>query len=294
MRRFEMFEAQSVAEACAALTEFGEGARVYAGGTELLLVLKEGFLEADVLVNIKTIPGLNDIRMGEGMVHIGSLATHRQLELSDVVREQLPTFAEAERHVANVRVRNVGTLGGNLCFGEPHSDPGAVLLLHDAMVEVASVDGTRTLPLSEFIVGPFEVALEPGEILTEIQVPVLPEGTVSSYRKFGFLERPSVGVGVALTPDADRAGVVEARISVGSAGPIPTRVPEAEALLQGVALVDVAQLAAQVGDAAAKAMDTSSDLHGSADYKRHLVAVMVRQAIEAAAQELQGVRNGAQ
>src|SRR5690606_3276864 len=108
------------------------------------------------------------IRMGEGMVHIGSLATHRQLELSDVVREQLPTFAEAERHVANVRVRNVGTLGGNLCFGEPHSDPGAVLLLHDAMVEVASVDGTRTLPLSEFIVGPFEVALEPGEILTEI------------------------------------------------------------------------------------------------------------------------------
>ena len=288
MRPFEILEPRSVAEASAMLLEHGESARLYAGGTELLLVMKEGLLHYDYLVNLKTIPGLDGMAFdpASGRVHIGALVTHRTLERSPVIREHLPALAAAEAQVANVRVRNVGTLGGNLCFAEPHADPGPVLLLYGATVTLESAGGRRELSLADFFVDSFEVALQPGEVLTGIEVPVLPPRSAAAYLRFAFLERPSVGVGVALTLDDSGEGVLDARIAVGCVGPTPRRMAEAEALLKGLALEEALARAEEAGAVAARASRAVSDLHGSAEYKEHLVKVLTRRATQAVAGQL--------
>lgn len=288
MDPFEILEPRSVAEASAMLREYGDSARIYAGGTELLLVMKEGLLHYDYLVNLKTVGGLDGVRYdaATGTVHIGALVTHRTLERSPLIRERLPALAAAESQVANVRVRNLGTLGGNLCFAEPHADPGPVLLLYGASVTLESVSGRRELPLSEFFVDSFEVALQPGEVLTEVHVPVLPPRSAATYLRFAFLERPSVGVGVALTLDGSGEGVVDARIAVGCVGPTPRRMEEAEAVLKGLSLEEALAKAEQAGAVAARNSRAVSDLHGSAEYKEHLVKVLIRRAAHAVAAQL--------
>ncbi|MBI3079598.1 MAG: FAD binding domain-containing protein, partial [Deltaproteobacteria bacterium] len=199
LRPFLLEEPGTVAEASALLARYEDAVRVYAGGTELLLAMKEGFLRYERLINIKRIPGLDGVTLDEGrrLLRIGPLTTHRALSRAPIVRERLPELAEVEDHVGNIRVRTVGTLGGNLCFAEPHADPGTFLLLCDAEITLARAAGQRTLPLQQFITGPYETALEPDELLTEIRVPLLPPNGAIAYRKFGFLERPSIGVGVA-------------------------------------------------------------------------------------------------
>ena len=196
---FALEEPTSVHEASALRAQYGETACLYAGGTELLLAMKEGLLRYERLINIKLISELAGIALTDGALHVGAITTHRRLELSPVVRAHFPTLAEMAAHVANVRVREVGTLGGNLCFAEPHADPGTLLLVYDASVALAQQGGTRTLALEQFFVGPFEVALADDEILTAIQVPTLPAHTATAYLKYGLLERPSVGVAVAVT-----------------------------------------------------------------------------------------------
>jgi carbon-monoxide dehydrogenase medium subunit len=125
LKRFRLEEPESANEACELLGRFGESAKVYAGGTELLLAMKEGLVDYERLVNIKKL-GLNQIKRDNGTIHIGALCTHRQLETAPDLQRALPALVKLERNVANVRVRQVGTLGGNLCFAEPHADPGTL------------------------------------------------------------------------------------------------------------------------------------------------------------------------
>ena len=181
-----------------------------------------------------------------------------------------------EGDVANVRVREVGTLGGNLCFAEPHSDPGTLLQVYDASVRLERAGGARTIPLETLFVGPFETCLEADELLTEVIVPPLPARSAAAYLKFGFLERPSVGVAVAVT--LDDGHVAGARIAVGCVGPTPRRMRDAEAVLVGRPLAGSVAALAEAGRVAGRAADAVTDLHGSADYKAHLVGVLVRRA----------------
>jgi len=289
VKRFQILEPRTVAEASRMLQEHGDAARIYAGGTELLLVLKERLLHYDYLVNIKTIPGLGGIDWDQeaGEVRIGALATHREIERSPVIAEYVPLLAEVEKKVANVRVRNVGTLAGNLCFAEPHADPGTVLLLHDARVVLETATERRELPLAEFFIDALTVALEPGEILTEIRVPRTPPGAGAAYTKFGHLERPMVGVGVLL--QAREGTIIDARVAVGCAGPTPRRMPEAEEILRGAALARVEEQLAAAGEAAAAHCDAVDDLHGTAEYKRHLVQVLVGRVARQALQRIKPI-----
>ena len=278
---FDLVEPTSVAEASEVLARHGDAARIYAGGTELILAMKEGLIRHDYLVNVKTIPGLAGVRVDDdGTLRIGGATSHRALERDPLVRERFPVIARMESDVANVRVREVGTLGGNLCFAEPHADPGTLLMLFDATVRIERKGGARTIPLEHLFVGPFETCLEPDEVLTEIVVPPLPVHSGSAYLKFGFLERPSVGVGVAVTTDDGR--VREARIAVGCVGPVPRRMREAEAALAGKTAAESRNALAEAGRIAARASDAITDLHGSADYKEHLVGVLLRRAFEQA------------
>lgn len=222
LQPFLLEEPTSVREASALLARYGESARLYAGGTELLLAMKEGLLHYERLINLKTIAGLSGITLDAGTLRIGATTTHRTLERAPEVRMHFPALAHLEAHVANVRVRGTGTIGGNLCFAEPHADPGTLFQMYDASVRLEGQQSARSLSLASFLRGAFDVALEEDEILTQIEVPRLPPHTAASYKKFGLLERPSVGVAVAVTALPD--GVRDVHIAVGCVGPTPRRI----------------------------------------------------------------------
>ena len=303
LRPFSLHEPDSVEGAVSLLASLGDEARPYAGGTELLLAMKEGLLRYSHLVNVKTIPGLDEVSYSqkEGQLYIGAGATHRTLELSPMVRAEYPLIAEVESRVANVRVRNVGTIGGNLCFAEPHSDPCALFLLHNAQIQVQGSVGTRTFPVAELTGGPYETCLAEDELLIRVVVPKLPDGMKGTYFKFGYHQRPTLGLGVAVKLDGATSGsagdrtVEEVRIAVGSVGPRAVRATEAEELLRGKSLEQALgpsseepSLVERAGDLAASEACAMDDLHGSAEYKEHLVKVFLRRAFIQATSSEQG------
>ncbi|TMA65044.1 MAG: carbon monoxide dehydrogenase [Deltaproteobacteria bacterium] len=270
LRRFRLEEPQSVAEVSELLGRFGESAKVYAGGTELLLAMKEGLVQYERLVNVKNVTGLNEITVTDGSVTIGALCTHHQLETSAALTEKLPALKKLEQNVANVRVRQVGTIGGNLCFAEPHADPGTLLIALGAKLITEKSSSKREIAAEDFFVDAYETALEADEVLTKIQVPVPAANGRSAYLKFGYLERPSVGVAIAFN------------LAVGCAGPAPRRVAEAEALLEGKSKDEAERNLAQAGAVAGRAAQAISDLHGSQEYKEHIVGVLLKRAFQRA------------
>lgn len=244
-----------------------DDAALYMGGTELVLVMKLGLAAPEHLVDGKRLRELQGTRFEDDELVIGAGVTHRQLELDPAVRERLPALAELERHVANVRVRNVGTLGGNLCFAEPHSDPATLLIALDASVDLASRAGQRTVRLADFIDGPLMTQLEPGELLVRVRVPLPASDTRVSYRRITFRERP-VG-NVAVVSRGEQATVV-----VGALENTPRRVPEVEAALSAAPDdLDAAVAAMQA------AVEPQADLDGGEDFKRHLAGVLLRRAV---------------
>lgn len=284
----EIHEPSTVEEASRLLAEYGYDASVYAGGTELLVLIKEGLVRYPHLVNIKTIPGLAGVSIDEdaGTLAIGALTTHYRLERSPMVRAHAPLLAEVESKIANVRVRVAGTIGGNLCFGEPHSDPATLLRAWGATLELASSRGRRTVPAEDFFLGLFETARADDELLTGIRVPLLPSNVGAAYEKFSVHERPTTTVAAFVS--TNDAGIIDdARIAIGSVGPAPRRVAAAEEILGGEAPGDM--LFAEAAEQAARAVDPVDDHYGSVDYKRHLVRVLASRALATATTRSQGV-----
>ena len=265
---FDLHRAESVDEAKELLERYGEDAAVICGGTELLLLLKLGFAVYGHLVDIKPIAELGAIRAENGAIVVGSTVTHREIERSPLVLELLPSLAAMERRVANIRVRNVGTLGGNLCFSDPHSDPATFLLALDAEAEY----DRQRVPLSEFLVGPYETALRHGQLLASVRIPVPEAGTVVAHRKLAFHERPAATVACAVRVEG--GAVAEARIAVGSVGARAVRATAAERALTGCAVDDTAVVAGAAA-LAAEASEAVDDANGSAAYKEQLVRVLV-------------------
>jgi carbon-monoxide dehydrogenase medium subunit len=185
-----------------------------------------------------------------------------------LVRAAFPALADLERQIANVRVRNAGTIGGNLCFAEPHSDPATLLIALSARFTLASVPEERSVPAEAFFTGFLETAREPDEILTEIRIPRLPDGVRVAYDRFKTHERPAATVAVALIPG-------DARVVVGSVAAVPARLRSAEAALND------GKPASEVADLAAKEIEPTEDAFESAEYKRHLVEVLVHKALAA-------------
>ncbi len=283
---FDLHRPGSLEEATELLERYGEDAAFYCGGTELLLLLKLGFASFGHLVDLKGIEELKGVRAENGALAVGAAVTHRELERSPLVRERLPALASMERRVANIRVRQVGTLGGNLCFSDPHSDPATFLLALDAKLECRRRGGpARRLPVSDFVVGPYQTALEPGELLVSVRVPAPPTGAAVVHEKFSFHERPTATV--TCLARVEGAELAEARIAVGSVGARPERAPEAERLLAGAPASELdPRLLDEVGTLAAEASAPVGDANGSAEYKANLVRVLVgrclREAVAAA------------
>jgi carbon-monoxide dehydrogenase medium subunit len=280
---FTVHQATTVEEATDLLDRLGDDAVVYCGGTELLLVYKFGFADYGELVDIKPIEELHGIVAEPTELRIGAAVTHREIERSPVVEEHVPAFAQMERHVANVRVRNQGTIGGNLCFADPHSDPATFLIAAGGAVTVRrGGQPARRIPMEQFVLGPFETALEPGELLVSVHVPRPPANSAFVHRKMSFVERPAITV-AAQVEVADGA-IKQARLAVGSVGVAPVRVAAAEELLVGMgAAAPDAKTIAAVGDAAVDAAKPVGDANGSVDYKAQLVRVLSGRVLREAA-----------
>jgi aerobic carbon-monoxide dehydrogenase medium subunit len=281
LRRFTIHQPKSLTEACEMLAQHGENGRLYAGGTELLLAMKHNLLRYEHLVDVKVLPGLNQMEITDSQLVIGTTVTHRAIEKSPLVRERLAVFAEMESHVANVRVRGTGTLGGNLCFAEPHSDPAALLLALGARVRVQGNAATRTVAMSDFIVGPYETCMAADEILTAVEIPIPEKSARATYLKFQIHERPTLGLALVMNTEDSGHAIKAARAVLGSVSLTPTRSDKADALLVG----PIAQVERQLRDAAealADQADLVDDLEGGADYKRHLIGVFLKRAFNKA------------
>ncbi len=275
LRRFSMYQPKSIAEASEMLAEFGEKGRLYAGGTELLLAMKHDLLRYEHLVDVKTIPGLNKIESKDGALFIGGTATHRAIERSPLVQQHVPVLAQMEKNVANVRVRASGTLGGNLCFAEPHSDPATLLLALGAKAHLQAKSKRRTVAMDKLITGSYETSLASDELLEAIEIPILTTNQRAAYLKYQLKERPTLGL--ALVLDMDGENIKQANVVVGSVSAVPTQTEKANRLLLGPKAQVERQLA-EAAEALAQAADPVDDLEGGADYKRHLIGVFLKRA----------------
>lgn len=287
---FRLHRPQTVEQASELLIELGSEALPYCGGTELLLVAKLGLTEFTDLIDVKRIEELAGIE-ANGDLRIGATTTHRELEHSSVVRERWQSLAMMERHVGNVRVRNVGTIGGNLCFADPHSDPATYLIAAGGSITARRGGAKpRRIPVEQFTRGPYQNALEPGELLVSVNVPQPIEGSALVHRKMSFRERPAITVAANVT--VQDGFVADARLAVGSVGVAAQRMNAAEQALVGLDAnaPDAAQLSAwaqMTGDEAAPV----ADANGSVEYKRQLVRVLARRCVrDALAEALAGPR----
>jgi carbon-monoxide dehydrogenase medium subunit len=275
LRRFDVHKATSVAEAIALRTRFGDDAAIYAGGTEILLAMKMGVARWPHLIDIKPITSLRSVSLTNATLRIGATATHWDLERDPLVARTLPALARLERNVANVRVRAVGTLAGNLAFAEPHADPPALLAALGARVVLEGSAGSRSLEVGELITGMYQTAIGADEVVVAIEVPLPAADTRMSYVKFQILERPSIGVAAVASIRAGRF-VGAPTIVVGAVDEVARRVPTSE--LAGADVADTHTHEA-LAEAARGAVEPVADLAGGVDYKRHLVGVFTRRAV---------------
>jgi carbon-monoxide dehydrogenase medium subunit len=275
LRRFDVHRATSVKEAVQLRQRFGEDAAIYAGGTELLLAMKMGVARWPHLIDVKPIASLSEISATKDTLRIGATATHWDIERNPLVAKALPALAELEANVANVRVRAVGTLAGNLAFGEPHADPPSLLIALGARVVLADASGSRSLPVAEFITGMYETAIAADEIIVAIEVPVPARDVRMAYVKFQILERPSVGV-AAVAAVRDGRFVGAPSVVVGAVDEMPRRVDTGQ-----FAGADARNSGTRdaIAEAARAAVEPIADLAGGVDYKRHLVGVFAQRAL---------------
>jgi aerobic carbon-monoxide dehydrogenase medium subunit len=278
---FRLLEPESLKDAIDALGRLDGEARLVAGGTALVAMIRLGLVKPDRLVSLHRVPALSRIAVEDGSLVLGAMATHADIERARVVRDGWPLLADAVRRVATPAIRTSGTIGGNLAYAEAASDPAPALLCLDAEVRVAGPGGQRVVPIARFFRGFYEAALEPGEIVTAVRVPPAPAGARGGYVKYtsrSAEDKPLVGVAALVALDAS-GRCVEARIGLGGAAPTPMRAAQAERALRGEALTDAAVRAA--AEAAAREADPLSDLMGSADYRREMVRVWVRRLLMA-------------
>ena len=272
----EIHAPHTISDASALLRQYGDDAAVYAGGTELLIVMKERLTPVNRLIDIKKIDGLREIAVdAEGTLTIGALATHREIARHPLVQEHSPYFAALEGIIANTRVRAAGTIGGNLCFAEPQSDPATLLAAVEATVTLESTAGRREVPVDEFFHGLLETDRRPDEIMTKVTLLKLWETTGVSYQRFKTHERPVATVAAAVSV---ANGIIDdSRVFVGSVGPKPQRMSSVEDAIRGQE--PGLALAQQAGHLARDEADIDEEGFESADYKRHLVAVYVQKAL---------------
>lgn len=274
---FDYVRAHAVTDAVDALARAGDEAKVLAGGQSLVPMMNFRLLQPSLLVDINSVGELAFLREDGDTIRIGALTRHHRLETDPTVARRLPVLHDAMRHVAHLAIRNRGTIGGSLSHADPAAELPMLALLLDAELTIAGPTGRRTMAAADFFLGALTTALEPDELLVEIAMPCLPEGTGWDVQELARRagDFAMVAVAATLTRDGDTVG--KARLALMGIGETAVRAHEAEALLQGQPFG--AALVRAAADAVQRAIDPPADLHASAAYRRHLAGVLTRRAL---------------
>ncbi|MGD8237728.1 MAG: xanthine dehydrogenase family protein subunit M [Armatimonadota bacterium] len=287
MKAFEYAAPESLDEAIALLGKLGDKAKVTAGGTDLMQRMKIGELETpDCIVSLGKLDDLSYINVADGGVTIGALATLSDVQGHEQIGQQYAVLADAAGSVGSPQIRNRATLVGNVCSASPAADAAVALVALDASVKVAGSNGEREVPMGDFLTGPRESCLRPGEVVTEILVPAR-GWSGSAYARSGLrraMDCCVASAAAALTVDGDGA-ITDAHIVLGALAPTPIRVPQAEGALEGQSPSE--ELLAEVAAAASAAAQPIGDIRGSAEYRKELAGALARRAVSTAYQRAQ-------
>jgi len=300
MKKFDYLKPKTLDEALSLLAQYGEKARLIAGGTDVIVMIKQKAMAPDALISLQGIPGLSQIKYN-GSLAIGPMVTHRAIEKSEIIRKNFSALADAVDDLGSVQIRNVATIGGNICTAAPSADTATPLLVFGTQVKIRNPKGERTLSIEEFFKGPGETALKTGEMVEELLIPKLLPNTGSAYYKLQrrlALDLPILGVSVLLSLDKNRitcsdllctaapiSSILhrmeedeiicrEVRIALGVAAPTPMRAVRAEALLRGKKLSD--ELLEEAAAAASQEAQPRDTLRGEAWYRKDMVRVLVK------------------
>ncbi len=303
MKKFDYLRPQTLEEALSLLDQHGKKAKLIAGGTDVIVMIKQKTMMPEVLISLRGIPGLDQIQYN-GALRIGALVSHRAIEKSEVIRKEFSALADAADVLGSIQIRNVATIGGNICTAAPSADTATPLLVLGAQVKIKSLREERTVPMEEFFTGPGETILRKGEIVTEIIIPKPLPYTGSAYWKLQrrlALDLPILGVSVLVSLDKgtvscadllcrtspissilhamerDELTCKEIRIALGVAAPTPIRAPKAENLLRGKKLSD--ELLEEVANTASMEAQPRDSIRGEAWYRREMIRVLVKRMV---------------
>jgi carbon-monoxide dehydrogenase medium subunit len=300
MKKFDYFKPKSIEEALTLLAQYGEKAKLIAGGTDVIVMMKQKTMAPDVLISLQGIPGLNQIKYN-GSLSIGPMVTHRMIEKSELIKKDFSALADAVGWLGSIQIRNVATIGGNICTAAPSADTVTPLLVLGTQVKIKSLKEERSVPLEEFFKGPGETVLKAGELIKELIIPKPLPNTGSAYYKLQrrlALDLPILGVSVLLSLDKnkitcsdmlctaspissilhkmeeDNLVCKEVKIALGVAAPTPLRVTKAESLIRGKKLSD--ELLEEVANTASQEAQPRDSIRGEAWYRRDMIKVLVK------------------
>ena len=279
---FTYLKPGTLQEALSMLADHKDDSKIICGGQSLLIVMRQGLLVTDYLIDIKGLKELSYITYDEKEgFKIGATTTHRMIETSELIKQRCPVLVAVEKRLASIQVRNWGTIAGNLAHGDSSGDLAPTLIALDAKIKLASSKRDRLLPLEQFYTGLFETAMEKDELVVEVRIPPLRSRTATAYRKFNLIENDQAIVGVAAAVTVDQGGACkEARVVLSNAGVTPIRAMGAEKVLIGKKLADTVLVKA--GEAASADADPVSDIHASEEYRRHLIKVLTKRMVKQA------------
>lgn len=290
MKDFEYFAPKTVEESLSFLSQYKEESKIIAGGQSMLVIMRQGLLAPENVVDIKGITALDYITYDEKEgLKIGALTTHRAIEKSPIIQKHFGVLSEMERNLATIQTRNWGTIGGNLCHGDPAGDPAPVLIALDAKLKLKSLSGERIITMEEFSKDILEVDLKPDEMLIEIQVPAKRPHTGIAQEKLMVMQGDAgiVGAAVSITLKPGDGICEDTRVVLSNAASVPLRVKEAEKRLIGKVINY--QSLAEASEVASAEADPPSDIHASEEYRREMVKIFVRRA---AAKALERAKTG--
>jgi carbon-monoxide dehydrogenase medium subunit len=279
MKDFEYMAPKTVKEALSLLSQYQKETKIIAGGQSMLVVMRQGLLAPEYVIDIKALSELDYIEYDErkGLI-IGALTTHREIEKSPVIMKPFRVLSEMERNLATIQTRNWGTIGGHLCHGDPAGDPAPIFIVLNARLKLISEGKERIIEMENFSKDMLEVDLLPGEMLSEIQIANPRPHTGVAYEKLMVMQGDAaiVGAAVSITLKAGDGICEDARIALSNAASVPLRAKEAEKRMIGktitLALLD------EVGQVASQEADPPADVHGSSEYRKEMIKVYVRRA----------------
>lgn len=278
---FDFYQPVTLQEASRLLREKGPGGRFLAGGTDLVIAMKEKGLLPNYIVDLKRVPAISGIRQNpDGSISLGALTTMYEIETSPLIKKKFNFLAQSAAEVGSIQIRNRATIGGNMCNATPSADTAPALIALGASAKISGTAGERSISLEEFFSGPGQTVLSADEILTEIIIPRTPPGLVGEYIKFSpreMMDLAYVGVAVAYDFEPQKRTCAGVRIVLGAVAPTPIRAKRAEATVEGQVLNE--SLAENAGNIAAEEAKPISDVRSTADYRRAMVAAMTKRAL---------------